>query len=304
MPHSVFMLGKGGTGKTTLATLLAISASQSARKVLLASLDPAHNLSDILETRIHSEPTRIMKGFEAMEVSLDFWVEKYLKQTAKAIRRNYQYLTALTLDGYFDLYRHTPGLEEYGLLMVYRELTSISGDLDYIILDMPPTALSMQFFRLPALSAVWLEKLSELRNQILQKREIISRIKLGKLTIEEDKPLVLIQKRLKEFRILTGNFQNPALNTFELICNPDPLSLNEAVDIAEKFNDWNFKISHLLVNKSVKGYNSISLPSPLKNFPVVQVKSATRPLTGLNDLIEFVSQNRLIFQNLLPQIKS
>ncbi len=298
------MLGKGGTGKTTIATLLAIFAAQSDRRVLLASLDPAHNLSDILEMQIRSEPTRIMNGFDAMEVNLDFWVEKYLQQTSKAIRRNYQYLTALNLDGYLDLYRHTPGLEEYGLMMVYRELTSIGGDLDYIIFDMPPTALSMQFFRLPALSAAWLEKLSDLRTQILEKRNIITRIKLGKLTIEQDKPLVLIQKRLKEFQTLKGNLQNPALNSFELICNPDTLSMNEAVDIAKKFNEWNFKVSHLLVNKSTKENNSATLPSPLKNLPVVEIKAAGQPLTGIADLIDFISRNRHPFLSFLPQIKN
>ncbi len=298
MSKSVFMLGKGGSGKTTLATLFAIYAARSGQNVLLVSLDPAHNLSDILEKRVKSIPTKIIRGFEAMEVDLNFWVQKYLHQTSQAVRRNYQYLTSLNLDTYFDLYRYAPGLDEYGLLMVYRQLVSEHKDIDYLIFDMPPTALSLQFFRLPGQSIKWLEKLLELRAQILEKQKIITRVKLGKITIEQDKPLVLIQKRLKEFRELIGNFENTKLNAYELICNPDVLSFNEAADIAKEFENWNFRITHLIVNKSGPRYISIERPSQLQNLCAFEIRAAGQSLTGLQNLEKFLAENKSVFGDL------
>ncbi|MDT8323100.1 MAG: ArsA-related P-loop ATPase, partial [Bacteroidota bacterium] len=40
----IFHIGKGGVGKSTLAALTALAAAERGRRVLLLSLDPAHNL--------------------------------------------------------------------------------------------------------------------------------------------------------------------------------------------------------------------------------------------------------------------
>src|SRR5690242_6815451 len=58
-PRHLFFTGKGGVGKTSLATAVALALSDAGKSVLLVSTDAASNLDEILGVELRNVPTPV-----------------------------------------------------------------------------------------------------------------------------------------------------------------------------------------------------------------------------------------------------
>ncbi|QLD88653.1 TRC40/GET3/ArsA family transport-energizing ATPase [Natronomonas salina] len=70
-PEYVLYGGKGGVGKTTCAAATGLASARDGTATLVVSTDPAHSLSDTLDTDIPAEPTRIREEIPLFAVEID-----------------------------------------------------------------------------------------------------------------------------------------------------------------------------------------------------------------------------------------
>jgi arsenite-transporting ATPase len=70
-PEYVLYGGKGGVGKTTCAAATALASARGGAATLVVSTDPAHSLSDTLETEIPAEPARIREDAPLSAAEID-----------------------------------------------------------------------------------------------------------------------------------------------------------------------------------------------------------------------------------------
>ena len=247
----LFFVGKGGVGKSTSSALFAVKLAKNGKKVLLNSIDPAHNLHDIFQISLGSKPKQVLTNLSAMETDLNQWIKRYLKSMENEFKSVYKYQEAFNLHKYFKTLKYSPGLEEYAVLLALSDTIGKHKDKDYIIFDTPPTALTLKFLALPAVSLLWLQELTRFRQLILDKKEIITRIKRGNKgeAVERDPILTKIESMISNYQNLVRLLNNPDTATVFLVLNPNKLSLAESLTIWKELNGLKMSIPFLILNK-------------------------------------------------------
>ncbi len=247
----LFFVGKGGVGKSTSSALFAVKLAKNGRKVLLNSIDPAHNLHDIFQIPLGPKPKQVLTNLSAMETDLNQWIKKYLKSMEDEFKSVYKYQEAFNLHKYYKTMKYSPGLEEYAVLLALSDTIGKHKDKDYIIFDTPPTALTLKFLALPNVSLLWLKELLKFRQLILKKKEIITRIKRGKRgkAVERDPILAKIESMISNYQNLVRLFNNADITSVFLVLNPNKLSLAESLTIWQELNVLKMSIPFLILNK-------------------------------------------------------
>jgi anion-transporting ArsA/GET3 family ATPase len=146
----LFVVGKGGVGKTTVATGLALAASRRDKKVLLALVNCKERVSQLLGTDpIGPEIVSIRENLDAVNMTPDAALEEYglmilkVKVVFNAVFKNKLVRAFL---------RGTPGLEAWSMLgKAFYHACPPRGEPDYdlVIVDAPATGHALDMLRVP-----------------------------------------------------------------------------------------------------------------------------------------------------------
>ena len=292
-----FFIGKGGVGKSTTSAITALAAAQAGSDTLLVSMDPAHNQRDIFERDFSEKPVQVAAHLAVKEVDTDYWIAKYLKETQEHIKRAYAYQSAFNLQQYFKVLQFSPGLEEYALLLAFENVLQVSQDKDVIIFDMAPTALTLRFFSLPFITLIWLEELLKLRRKIYEKKEIISRIKIGKKEIEQDKVKAKLEGMILNYGLLRDRLRSDA-TWIHLVMNTDQLSFSEALRIKHKLANIGVPIDSVVVNKSLDNKIPAEVAREFNGQKIILFPLWPGELSGCRALETYIASQGIVFADL------
>ena len=143
--------GKGGVGKTTCASAIALKIAQEGRRVLIITSDPAPSLSDIFEKPIGDTETRIHDEYElyGLEVSSDIVLKRWKQRFGPEIYEVVSSFASVDYD-FVDYIGTAPGIEEEYMLNFIMELVE-GGSYDIVIWDTAPAGHTLRLLKLPEL---------------------------------------------------------------------------------------------------------------------------------------------------------
>ena len=244
----IFLGGKGGVGKTSLAASLAIYAASQGIDTLIISTDPAHSLSDSLDQEIGSEEiaVNLVDNLYALEIDSEKAAAEYkvLLEASGSSEMLNQFLGDDDISGLTP-----PGTDEtVAFAKVLEFIENPTHQL--LIFDTAPTGHTLRLLSLPEVMDSWLYRIISLPSKINNlfggfKSLFSSKDKKNKAG-DPQESLKQLQKRVKiAEKILT----DPEQTEFIPVTIPTLMSIWETDRLIAALREYNISSRRIIINQ-------------------------------------------------------
>jgi arsenite-transporting ATPase len=243
-PRTILYTGKGGVGKTSVAAATARRCAAAGLRTIVVSTDPAHSLSDSLETPLGPEPTAVCEHLWGQEVQ----AEREMEANWGSVQR---WLGALLADrGVMDIAAEEltvpPGMDElFSLLQIKRHHES--GDYDAVIVDCAPTGETLRLLGFPDIAHWWLEKVFPWERRLVSAAKPLAR--MMDVEVPGEDVLADVQALVRQMIAMNEILGDRSRASIRLVMNPDRMVIKEAQRTFTYLNLYGYLTDAVVVNR-------------------------------------------------------
>ena len=324
----LFVGGKGGVGKTAVASALGLAQARAGRPTLVVSTDPAHNLGHLWQRPVGDSPVELAPGLRGLEIDPARTTEEHLS----AVRRTMERLMPEHLRGevakHLDLARDAPGTHEAAVLERIAEVVEQRAEGELVIFDTAPSGHTSRLLALPELMQAWTEGLlrrqdrsarfgAALRGLEGRDREddaaagivgtgttsIGPRRTQDRRARRDAEIREILDRRQDRFRALREVLQDPGRTSFVVVLAAERLPVLETIELEAQLRRSSMAVSALVVNKrsprdggdllaarhEVEAGYLTQLTAALPDLPVVEIPLLPGEVVGEDGLAAFAA---------------
>jgi arsenite-transporting ATPase len=266
-PHLKYLFfgGKGGVGKTALAGATALALAEKGRRTLLASTNPVHSLSGLLESSVYGAPTAVAENLWAYEIDTKETIERSKKEIREKVQWFLKFADIGTkADDFVESATMNPAFEESAMFENMVDLM-LKDDYDVFVFDTAPTANARRLLGMSKVYSLWVDKMLKSREEARSLRQMLSFSKK-----KEDDPLLtyLLQfrDRMAQARQRLTDVEKSA---FFFVTLPEALPIAVIARFIGWFEDFGIPVGGVIVNMLL---DKQALGSDLPEFVLNRVR--------------------------------
>ena len=243
----LFFGGKGGVGKTALAGTAALWTAGQGKKTLLASTNPVHSLSSLLDQNVFGKPTPVtgVPNLQAYEIDTRETIEKSKKEIREKIEWFLKYADIKTkADEFVESATMNPAFEESAMFENMIDLM-FDDEYDAYVFDTAPTANARRLLGMSSVYSMWVNKMVQSREEASSLKDLLSYSKKKK----EKDPLMDYLLNLRERMgrakdLLTDD----KLTSFFFVTLPEALPIAVITRFINWFHEFGIPVGGVVVN--------------------------------------------------------
>ena len=242
----VLFTGKGGVGKTTIASATALRIAASGRKTLLMSTDPAHSVADAFGIELSPDPTEVASNLWAEQID----PQQRLEENWRDIQQHA--ISVLQWAGLQEIEAEElsviPGLDElFSLADVKRHHDE--GPYDAVIVDCAPTGETLRLLSLPDIIQWYMERIFPVERRVMGALRPVAR-RITNLPLPDDGVYQAVGRFYDRLdgvrRVLTD-----AETSVRLVVNPERMVIAEAQRTYTYLNLFGYRVDAVIANRLI-----------------------------------------------------
>jgi arsenite/tail-anchored protein-transporting ATPase len=284
----LFFTGKGGVGKTSLATATAITLADAGKKVLLVSTDTASNLDEMVGVPLCNHPVPVpgVPGLSLLNINPEQAAEAYRQRVLEQLAADTSPSERATVQEQLSgaCTTEIASFDEFSSLLAANN----AQDWDHVVFDTAPTGHTLRLLSLPKAWSGFLAGNDR-----------------GASCLGPHSGLKMQEKR---FNQALAALSDPTRTTVILVARPDPRPIDEAARTAGELHALGLTQQRLILNGVFHaskpddpiahaiehlGREAIQkLPAALKQLPQDQVPLRPFDTVGLSALRALLRPDR------------